>query len=539
MWVRVKKAVYGGNPREYLQIVESYRDEHGKSRQRIVGSLGRLDQLRGKKLDNLIRKLAAFSDRLEVLDTYRAEKELHGEKSREWGRPLVFQRLWERCGFPDIISRIIKAAGPEERYGFDVERAVFAQVLQRICSPGSDLKGSRWLKRTYAEGFDALHRDPLYWALDFLALHQEDIERELFFRNRTLFDNDLDLVFFDTTSLYFEGNGPNSLAKRGKSKDHRPQNTQVVVGIVLTREGRPIFCKVWPGNTADVTTLIPVIDELKARFGVKRVIVVCDRGMISKKNLMHIRRRRLHYIIGVKLRKSKEVQEKVLTRAGRYQEVAENLKVKEVWVGRSETRKGRRYIVCCNPEEAERDKRVREDVLSHLRKALSSGKRRELIKNRAYKRYLKIDRDAFDVDEKKIREDSKLDGKWVLRTSTALPAETVALAYKSLWMIEAAIRVGKNLLEVRPLFHRLEHRIKGHVFAAFLALYLVTELKRTLHAQDVKAPWDAIMQALSQVHAVLLSVKGKPYLLRTDIPRNAYCVLRAVGLRPPSPVTPL
>ena len=270
------------------------------------------------------------------------------------------------------------------------------------------------------------------------------IEEALFARRRDLFTQ-LQLVFFDTTSIYFEGQGGETIGQRGHSKDHRPDLKQMIVGAVLDGQGRPICCELWPGNTADVTTLIPVVDRLRSRFGVTKVCIVADRGMISKETIEELEKeeRGWQYILGARMRSQNEVKDEVLARAGRYRVVHPErqtsedpapLKVKEVRV------EGRRYIVCLNEDEARKDAADREAIVASLQEKLRSGEK-SLVGNKGYRRYLSpTGSDHFQIDEAKIKEEARYDGKWVLRTNTDLDTAEVALQFKRLWMVEAWFR---------------------------------------------------------------------------------------------------
>ncbi len=406
---------------------------------------------------------------------------------RHIGPALVFRRLWELTGCRHVIGQLLKG----RRFEFAVERAVFLTVLHRLFDPGSDRAAEKWRGDYEIDGCDDLQLHHLYRAMGWLGdelprKEQADrtpfaprctkdlIEEGLFARRRDLF-TELQLVFFDTTSIYFEGEGGDTLGQRGHSKDHRPDLKQMIVGAVLDGQGRPICCELWPGNTADVTTLTPVVDRLRARFGVTKVCIVADRGMISKETIEDLEKqeRGWKYILGARMRAQNEVKDDVLARAGRYRVVHPErqtsddpspLKVKEVRV------EGRRYVVCLNEDEARKDAADRQAIVASLREKLEAGEK-SLVGNKGYRRYLAATwPDHFRIDEAKIKEEARYDGKWVLRSNTDLDAAEVALQYKRLWMVEAWFRSCKSLLQTRPIFHRCDETIRGHVFCSFLAL---------------------------------------------------------------------
>jgi hypothetical protein len=467
--------------------------------------------------------LVQHSKTLQLIQRYRGGS-LVAEWDKVWGPVLVFERLWEELGIPDLMHRLVRSG----RLGFDFERVVFALVLQRILAPGSDRAGAKWIHTVHARGFQDLKLPYYYRALRILWQKKAAIEQALYQRGLDLFNQPVDLVFFDTTSLYFEGKGPPGLAKLGKSKDHRPDHTQVVVGVLMRRDGLPIGCEVWPGNTADVTRLQGIAKLLRERFNIREVVVVCDRGMVSEENLQELEKVGFGYIVGTKMRGNKEVRSKVLSRAGRYQVVRENLSVKEVRVG------DRRYVICYNPEEAAKDRSDREKILAMLKTKLASGGVKKLIPNRGYRRYLSVTGGRFEINERQVREEERFDGKYVLRTTTDLPTEDVALAYKNLLWIERLFRDLKSLLETRPIYHHwVKDNVKGHIFGCFLALYLVVVLRKKIEALGHKVEWEDLIRDLSQVRAIGLQLETRRYVLRTDLVGVAHVAFKAVGLRPP------
>ena len=448
MFVRVKRS----GPRQYLQIVENFR-EGKKVRQRVIANLGRLDVLRATgALDSIATSLARLSENVAAISSIRQDNQ-RVEWDKECGSFLVFRKLWQKME----LDRIINSLKRKTKCEFDVERSIFYTVLHRLTEPGSDLKTSKWLDNIYdPEGVKAGYQH-LLRAMGYLSYFKEQIEDALFLRGRTLFDDSIDLVFFDTTSIYFEGEGPEGLSQYGHSKDHRPDRKQIIVGVVMTKEGGPICCEYWPGNMSDVRALLEIVRVLKGRFRIRRVILVCDKGMVSESNLEELKNEGIDFIVGVRLRNVKEVREEVLCKGGRYRQVEDNLRVKEVLL------KGKRYIICVNPEEARKDQKTREKIISELEEKLRCSPK-ELIGNKGYRRYLRVEKGAVNIDEEKLKVEERFDGKFVLLTNTKLSCEEVAKSYKSLWEVESVFRTLKDVLEIRPIFHRKESHVKGHVF---------------------------------------------------------------------------
>jgi hypothetical protein len=514
MFARIKIS----GPRKYLQIVENFR-EGNKVKQRVIITVGRIDLLEGTgRIDSLIKCLSRFADKVKVVELINGD--LTGGVVKKIGPDLIIKRLWRELGINEVIGGLLNG----RRYGFEVERAIYFTVLSRLFFPGSDRKALRVSRDYKIEGKEGLDLHHFYRAMAWLGESKDKVEEGLFLRNRDLFTG-LNLVFFDTTSIYFEGNGGESLGQYGYSKDKRPDERQMIVGAVIDSAGRPISCPMWPGNMADSKTLIPLIERLKDRFGVGDIVIVADRGMVSKETVEELESLGVGYIFGIKMRKEKEARGEVLSRAGKYREVKDNLKVKEVRV------QGRRYIVCLNPEEADRDKAEREAIIESLRKKLKEGAK-ALIGNRGYRRYLKIEKTSVKIDEEKIKSEERFDGKYVLRTNTSLSVEEAALRYKELWQVERIFREVKSVLETRPIYHKYDSTIKGHVFCSFLALVIMKELIRRV---DFKAEWDEIRQDLDSLYETEIRLDSKRYLVRSELQGVCGKLFKSVGVAiPPS-----
>lgn len=531
MFVRAKRSVQNGVAYEYLQIVESFRDG-GKPRQRVLATLGKRDELIASgKVDGLLQSLARFSEKLRVVESVRSDG-IEARKSREWGPALVFGRLWENQGLPETIRQLARG----KKFGFDPERIAFAMALQRLCCPGSDLQCSGWVNTVEAKGFERIELQHLYRTTGFLSEVREDLERKLFNRDRDLFTQSLDLVFIDTTSLYVYGPEESPWRKRGYSRDHRPDLPQLVLAVAVDRNGWPFSWEIFPGNTADGKAFKAMLKKMRERFRIRRVIIVADRGMISKGSLEDLSEDEdapYEYVLGCRMRRQKEVKEEVLSTGGRYAKVEENLKVKEVHV------EDRRYIVCLNEEEARKDAAAREAILERLRRKIEQEGPKSLVGNKGFARYVKVQKGSVTIDNEAIKRETRFDGKFVLTTNTDLSADEVAKTYKGLWRVERSFREQKNTLAVRPIFHHRDDTSLGHIVAGFLALRLEVDLNSRLKKREVDVSWPDLMRDLKQVHAVEVQLDGKQYLLRTNLEGSSYQAFAAAGVRPPSPVTPL
>lgn len=531
MYIRIKRGGNKSHPHDYLQIVESYR-EGASVRQRVIATLGRLDELRAEgQLDGLIKSLCRFSETLQVIEAFGIPK-IDSCCAKLWGPPLVFGRLWERQRIPEILQGLVSG----RRLGFDLERVSFALSLQRLMEPGSDLQGSRWVRTVEAMGFEEIELQHLYRGVGVLSEIRESLEKKLYLHDRDLFNQSLDLVFMDTTSTYMYRDTETPLWKRGHSRDHRSDLPQAILAVVLDRQGWPIAWEVMPGNRADGKVFRELIGLLRSRFQIGRVIVVVDRGMVSRENLDLMTQDAefpFDYIVGCRMRKQKEVTEEVLSRGGRYHEVSKTLKVKEVEV------KGHRYIVCLNEEEAKKDRAARESMVRALEEKLAKGGPKSLVGNRGYARFLKTERGALKIDYEAVKREERMDGKFVLRTTTDLSAEEVAQAYKGLWRVERTFREQKSTLQIRPIYHQRDGQCVGHIVASFLALRLEVDLQRALDERSVDVSWPELMGDLKQLQAVRIQINGRNYLIRTDLVGSAYQAFMAAGVKIPPRVQPI
>ena len=531
MFIRRKRSVQKSGEYEYLQIVESIRDGD-KVRQKVIGTLGRADKvLASGKIDALIRSLAQFAHHLKVVEGSRTP-DMQALSSREWGAALVFGSLWDKQGMPDLLRRLAQS----RRFEFDVERASFAMALQRLCAPGSDLAGSQWISGVECPGFEKLELQHFYRTTSFLAEVRDELEAELSWRDRDLFSLELDLIFIDTTSLYVYTDMETDLRKRGYSRDRRPDLPQFVLCVVVNRHGWPVAWDIFPGNTADVRALEMMVKRLRKRLQINSVVLVGDRGMISADTIELLtgdKEAPFDYVLGCRMRKQKEVTEEVLSRAGRYQKVNDNLEVKEVLVGK------KRYVVCRNPVEARKDKAAREAVLEKLQRVISEKGPKAVIGNRGYARFVHIAKGSVTINQEAVEADARLDGKFVLTTNTDMPTSDVATTYKSLWRVERTFREQKTTLEVRPIYHQRDDTSIGHIVASFLALRLEVDLQRRLDDKGVSVSWPDLMRDLGRVQSVLVELEGTPYQLRTTMQGSALHAFHAAGVRPPASITPL
>ena len=531
-------------PYTYVYLVENVREE-GRTKQRIIANLGRKEVVVARgDLDRLARSVVRLAQRSMVLSLVEGEAPPNA-RCRRIGPALLFERLWHEVGCRAVLEEL--AAG--RQFEFAAERAVFLTVLHRLFVSGSDRAAEKWRADYRIEGTEALQLHHLYRAMAWLGEPLADqagaseltprcrkdlVEEGLFARRRDLFA-ELSVVFMDTTSLSFEGRGGEELGRRGHSKDYRPDLHQMIVGLVMDQDGRPLCCELWPGNTADVTTLLPVVDRLRARFSVGRICVVADRGMISAQSIAALEERKLEYVLGVRERSSAEVRRTVIDDqtpfvplvVPRVSGELTELEAKQVKIG------NRRYIVCRNLAEARRDAEQRSAILDGLRAKLAQGDK-ALVGNSGFRRYLKtVSAEHFAVDETRVAEDARFDGLYVLRTNTKLTPLHVMLRYRDLLRVEQLFRQAKAVLATRPIYHSSDMAIRGHVFCSFLALLLVKELEDRLHRHNIAAEWDDILRDLDRLQEIELEQDGKRFLLRTPTTGVAGKLFQAVGVALP------
>jgi Transposase DDE domain len=547
--------------RGYVQIVENRR-EGAAVRQRVIANLGRADELAASgALASLIASGAKLTD--QVLLITALDEDADGALSataKRIGGPMLFGEIWERLGIAAVLDDLLK----DRAFEFPVERAVFVAALHRLFASGSDRDGSAWMKDYDIPGAEGLDLHHFYRAMSWLGEEVEEkpagalaprcvkdlIEERLFDRRRDLF-TDLSVVFMDTTSLSFYGQGGETLGEHGYSKDYRPDLKQMILGLVVDGDGRPICTEMGPGNTADVTTLLPVVDRLRKRFSIGRVCVVADRGMISAATIAGLEERKLEYILGARERSDAVVRRIVLDnddpfvpllierKAGQTQ-----LFVKQVKVD------GVRYVVCRNEEEAENDRKEREAIVASLDAKLKKGDK-ALIGNSAYRRYLRKagarGASSFEIDAGKLAEEARFDGIFVLRTNAKLTPLQAVLRYRDLLQVEDLFRRTKAVMRTRPIFHSSDAAIRGHVFCSFLALTMQKHLDDLLRQAGLSFEWKDLLRDLDRLAEVRIHHRGADWVVRTDAAQAVAALFRAAHValpprarkaRPPPPVQP-
>jgi len=548
----------------YLQLAHNERHpQTGSPIAKVIHNFGRAEQVDRAALARLVSSISRFLTPEQAISA-AAGADVEVLDSRRLGGAWTLDRVWERHGIGAAIRRV--AAG-RRLDGDAVERVVFALVAQRALEPGSKLAGTKWVaERVAIEGCTGFSDDAAYAAMDFLLDALDEIAAEIFGSVAHLLNLDLDLIFVDTTSTYWEVDVADELADLqdtvdddgvsrpvengarafGHSKDFRTDLPQVVIAMAVTSDGVPVRCWTFPGNTADTSIIRTVKDDL-AGWNCRRMVWVADRGFASAANRAYLTRGGGHYIHAEKLRNTNSEAAAALARPGRYRTVAGNLRVKEVAVGPGGNGDGddgaraQRFVVCLNPEQADRDEAVRGRLVAHLESLIvgSDGwtdrRRDELVGSLKTKpglrRYLRRTHTGLlRVDAAAIKRESHLDGKWLLRTSDpTLTPDDLAAAYKTLLQVERGWRDMKGALGLRPVFHYREDRIRAHVQLCWLALLLMRVIENATNDT-----WRNVRHELDRMHLITLATADGHVAQRSTTTAGQKTILAALKLGEPA-----
>jgi hypothetical protein len=542
----------------YLQLAHNERHPRtGSPVAKVIHNFGRADMVDRAALARLVASISRFLEPQQAVAA-AAAGEVEVIDSRRLGGAWVLGQLWERL---EIGKAIRQAAAGRRLDGEATERVIFALVAQRALEPGSKLAATRWVaERVFIEGCAGFSDDAAYAAMDFLLDALRAVASEVFGSVAHLLNLDLDIVFVDTTSSYWEcgvadelaelaeekaddGQGaPEENAARvfGHSKDHRDDLPQVVIGMAVTRDGIPVRCWVFPGDTSDQEIIRKIKDDLDG-WNLRRLVWVADRGFASAANRAYLTRGGGHYIHAEKLRNTNREAAAALARQGRYHEVAGNLRVKEAWVPRKDAgARAERFVICHNPEAAERDAAVRQRLVAYLEELIGGSddwpksRRDELIGSLKDKpglrRFLRRTKTGLlRIDRGAISREEHLDGKWLLRTSDqTLTPDDLAAAYKQLIAVERGWKDMKGALRLRPVFHFREDRIRAHIQLCWLALLLIRVAENA--AGDT---WRNLRHELDRMHLVTLATADGRVAQRSATTVGQQAILGALKLREP------
>ncbi len=544
----------------YLQLAHNERHPRtGSPVATVIHSFGRADKVDRAALARLVASISRFLDP-GTATAAAAAGEVEVIDSRRMGAAWVLGRLWDRL---EIGTAIRRAAAGRRLDGDAAERVIFALVAQRACEPGSKLAATRWVaERVFIEGCGGFSDDAAYAAMDFLLAALTEVAAEIFSSVAHLLNLDVDIVFVDTTSTYWEMEVAGDLAEAadrdgadedgdkppeeegdrrlGHSKDHRDDLPQVVIAMAVTRDGIPVRCWTFPGNEQDQKIIRTVKDDLGS-WNLRRLVWVADRGFASAANRAYLSRGGGHYIHAEKLRGTNAEAAAALARQGRYHQVAGNLRVKEAWVPAKDAgERAERFAVCHNPEQAERDRAVRDRLIAHLvdlidgSDAWSPRQRDELVGSLKDKpglrRLLRRTKNGLlRVDRGAAAREAHLDGKWLLRTNDhTLTPEDLAAAYKQLIAVERGWRDMKGALRLRPVFHHREDRIRAHVQLCWLALLLIRVAENA-----AGETWRNLHHELDRMHLVTLATRDGRVAQRSAATPGQQAIFGALDLREP------
>jgi Transposase DDE domain len=542
----------------YLQLAHNERHPRtGSPVAKVIHNFGRADLVDREALRRLVASISRFLEPEQVVAA-AAAGEVEVLEARRMGGSWVLGRLWERLEIGQAICRV---ASGRRLDGQAAERVIFALVAQRALEPASKLAATRWVaERVFIEDCPGFSDDAAYRAMDFLLGALEEIAAEVFYSVAHLLNLDVDIVFVDTTSTYWEmevaaglaetaaedGGGGDSLPEEagarlfGHSKDYRDDLPQVVIAMAVTRDGIPVRCWTFPGDTGDQKIIRKVKDDLGG-WNLRRLVWVADRGFASAANRAYLARGGGHYIHAEKLRGTNAEAAAALARQGRYRAVAGNLRVKEVWVpSRDAGERAERFVVCHNPEQAQRDRLVRGRLVTHLdglidgSDAWTQRKRDELagsLKDKpGLRRFLRrTPRGLLRIDRAAIKREASLDGKWLLRTNDeTLTPDDLAAAYKQLIAVERGWRDMKGALKLRPVYHYREDRIRAHVQLCWLALLLIRVAETA-----TSDTWRNLRHELDRMHLVTLATTDGRVAQRSAATPGQQAILQAMGLPEP------
>ncbi|MDP2873136.1 MAG: IS1634 family transposase [Bacillota bacterium] len=527
----------------YVQLVHNYRDPQTRvTKTKVVHSFGREDRLDLDALRRLVRAICRYLEPDEGHEIQRRvgiESPFQFAGSLELGGAWLLDQVWKRLQMDSTLRALVK----DRSYAIPVERLLFALVANRALAPSSKLAMENWVgEEVWIPGLETVEVHQLYRVMDLLYENVSEIERSVYFSVANLLNLEVDVIFFDTTTTYFEIEGedsPEGLRRRGYSKDDRPGLAQAVIGFAVTRDGIPVRSWVWPGNTVDQNIVTKVKQDLN-EWKLGRMLIVLDTGFNSPANRRALQGAGDHYIIGEKMRLGRQAQPaSALRRAGRYRKLDCGLEIKEVLLG-GDSVVHRRFVVVYNPEEAERDRKKRQDIVAEAERRLAALQQLEgephnkaacaLRAHPAYGRYLKQSKTGrLCLNRARIRAEAAFDGKFLVSSSDEqLSAEEIVLGYKQLWRIERVHRDLKHVVDVRPVYHRLEDRIRSHVLLCWLALLLIRVVEN-----ETEETWSKLKPALAKLKVGIHRTQTGEFRQTTPLTAAQSELFQKLKLQPP------
>jgi len=525
MFIKRTRGGSKANPIYYLQITESYR-EKDKTRHRVLANLGREEELMATgALDNLMEKLAVISRQYYLL----SKSEGSIKNTLIYGPMLVVNFLWKHLQMQTLLGEIQQ----QYKIEFDLELAVKLMISNRLINPLSKLAIEKWKENIYGENYDKIELQHLYRSLDILADHKDMVEKSFFKKTRSLFKSSVSVVFYDLTTLYFESQQADALRKYGYSKDNKTDCVQVVIGLVINRDGLPISYHLFPGNTFEGKTVVPVLEKLKKDFLLEKIIFVGDKGIVSEEVMRELSSAEYEYIIAAKISKvSSQYYQEILDKE-EYTSINDIISTHQIIID------DQRLVLGYSKQRAERDKKQRELLLERLRKKLDKSNRPKSVTKSAYNSYLRMEGNSrMVIDQQKVEEKAKWDGFFGFYTNNkSMSNKDIVLTHQMLWQIENSFRVLKSTLDRRPVYHCTEKRIQGHIMICFLSLYMLRAIEFRINRQEkLNLSTDEVFYHLDKIKAVTLKAFNKKVVMRTEITDENNLILRTLGIKIPNTI---
>jgi len=522
MYVRTVKNNQG---KEYLRIVESYR-ENGKNKQKIIANLGRIDTISRKEVENIVDKLVQIYDIKGYVNLNSVEE---APDKKNYGIKVIVDKLFERYEMDKFFEKM------DKKTRFDVEDLLKIMVMNRIIEPKSKLGIFNELDYYGFKRIDEAETDEegialqwMYRTLDVLAKKKEELEKHLYRQRMSLFNSVVDLVFYDVTTLAFETQQTNELLQMGYSKDKKFNESQVVLGMSIDRDRMPVSFDIYPGNTFEGHTFKDTIEAMKNRYQLGKVIVVSDRGMMSRTNMEIVENSDYEFIVGKSIKQLKKVD----IFDGGFTEIAKGIEYREIEY------EGKRLLIIHSEERAEKDRKDRIRLIEKAKKMLKDGNIESKSK-RGAKKYLKTKNEVdYTLDIEKIEKDEKYDGYYGIITNTQLNPKQILEQYHTLWKVEESFRTLKNYLETRPIFHWTQKRIKGHIVMSFVSYIMQRTLELELERSNIEYSHEKIREAIKNMEYIDIKNNEQHFAIRTNMNLLAQKILKVLNIPIPKVVTP-
>jgi transposase len=516
------RTVKNNEGKQYLRIVESYR-ENGKTKQKIIANLGRVDLISVKEAENIIKKLEVIFGIKEGLKIAEIEEE---PEKKNYGIKAIVDRLFKKYDMEGFFKNI------DEKTRFDVQELLKVMVMNRILEPKSklgifnDLEYYGFKKSEECEDGIALHW--FYRTLDVLSEKKKEIEKHMYRQRISLFNSKVDLVFYDVTTLSFETQQTNEIMQMGYSKDKKFNESQVVLGMSIDQDKMPVSFDIYPGNTFEGHTFKDTVETMKKRYNIGKVIVVSDRGMMSRKNIEIVENSDYEFIVGKSIKQIKKLN----VFEGEFIELSEGIKYKEMQY------EGKRLLIIYSQERAKKDKRDRLRLIEKAKKMLEDGSIESKSKKGARKYLKEESKQDYTLDIEKIEKDEKYDGYYGIITNTELNPKQILAQYHTLWKVEETFRTLKNYLETRPIFHWTEKRIKGHIVMSFVAYTMQRTLELELERKGIEYSHEKIREAIKNMEYIELKTQNQNFVVRTKINELGQKILKTLDIPIPKIITP-